>query len=151
MTEAFHYPGYVIRLQKECKYRQKLKNCTKNYARKWCPPNQLKIRLITKNRKKNLRLHSKEVKNLQIKWRPLLWYFEKKKILQKRGKCAKITKTGFMKTGCCKKKYHSRKQKSLWRAKCNLTDKWCEFYMEMLSCNLTEIKLADLKNLSFFY
>ena len=38
------------------KYSQKLKICTKSCARKLCPPNQLNIKLITKN-KKNLGLH----------------------------------------------------------------------------------------------
>ena len=34
--------------------------CTKNFARKRCPPNQLNIKLITKNNK-NLRLHFMQV------------------------------------------------------------------------------------------
>ena len=46
-TEAFHYPGYVIRLQKERQLQAK----TKNYARKRCPLNQLNINLVTKNNK----------------------------------------------------------------------------------------------------
>ena len=37
--------------KKNDKYRQKQKICTKNYTRKRCPPNQLKIRLITINKK----------------------------------------------------------------------------------------------------
>ena len=55
-----------------------------------------------------------------------------------------------MKSGCSKKKDHVRKIKLLWRANCVSKDKWCELYIEMLSYNLTEIKLADLKNLFFF-
>ena len=38
--------------EKSDKYRQKLKICTKNYARKRCPLNQLDINVITKNNKK---------------------------------------------------------------------------------------------------
>ena len=49
-----------------------------------------------------------------------------------------------MKTGCSKK----RKLKPLWRANCISKDKLCELYIEMLSYNLTEIKLTDFKNLS---
>ena len=39
--------------KKNNKYRQKRKICAKNYARKRCPPNQLNIKLITKNNKKS--------------------------------------------------------------------------------------------------
>ena len=42
-TEAFHYPGYVIRLQKEQQIHAKTMS-----------PNQLNIKLITKNNKKSL-------------------------------------------------------------------------------------------------
>ena len=55
-----------------------------------------------------------------------------------------------MKTGCSKKKDHLRKIKPLLRANCISIDKRCELFIEMLSYNLTEIKLADLKNLSLF-
>ena len=65
-------------------------------------------------------------------------------------KYAKITKIGFMKTGCSKKKDHLRKIKLLWTANCISIDKWCELYIEMLSYNLKETKLADLKNLALF-
>ena len=37
-TEAFHYPGYVIRLQKKRQVQAKTKSLHKNYARKRCPP-----------------------------------------------------------------------------------------------------------------
>ena len=37
--------------KKNEKYRQKRKICTKNFARKRCPPNQLNFKLITKNNK----------------------------------------------------------------------------------------------------
>ena len=33
-TEAFHLPGYVMRLQKERLIQANRKICTKNYARK---------------------------------------------------------------------------------------------------------------------
>ena len=49
--EAFHYPRYVIRLQKEQQKQAK----TKNLHEKLCPPNQLNIKLIT-NSNENLRL-----------------------------------------------------------------------------------------------
>ena len=39
-----------------------------------------------------------------------------------------------------------KKMKPLLRANCTSLDKRCEFYIEMLSYNLTEIKLAELKN-----
>ena len=78
----------------------------------------------------------------------ILW--KENKNLQKRGKFAKITKIGLMKTGCSKKKDHLGKIKPLWRANCIRKDKWCELYIEMLSYSLKEIKLADLKNLSLF-
>ena len=55
-----------------------------------------------------------------------------------------------MKTGCSKKKEYLRKVKPLWRAKCISKDKRFELYIEMLSCNLTEIKFADLKDLFLF-
>ena len=55
-TEAFQCPGYVIRLQKKRHLQAKTKNLNKNYARKRCPPNQLKIKIITKSNQ-NLRLH----------------------------------------------------------------------------------------------
>ena len=42
--------------KKNSKYRQQRKIRTKNYARKRCPPNQLKIEMIIKYNK-NLRLH----------------------------------------------------------------------------------------------
>ena len=37
--------------RKNDNYRQKLKICTKNYARKRCPPNQLNTKVIIKNNK----------------------------------------------------------------------------------------------------
>ena len=55
-----------------------------------------------------------------------------------------------MKTGCSKKKDHLRKMKPLLRANGILIDKRRELYIEMLSYNLTQMKLADLKNLSTF-
>ena len=70
-TEAFNYPGYVKRLQKNDKYRQKLKICTKNYARKRCPPNQLNIKLTTKNNK-NLCLHFLKVTKLENQMTPII-------------------------------------------------------------------------------
>ena len=47
-------------------------------------------------------------------------------------------------------KDHLREIQPLYRANCISIDKCCELYIEMLSYNLTEIKLADLKHLSFF-
>ena len=78
----------------------------------------------------------------------ILW--KENKNLQNRGEFAKITKNGFLKTGCSKKKDHLRKIKPLRRANCISKDECCELYIEMLSYNLTEKKLADLKNLSSF-
>ena len=37
--------------KKNDKHWQKRKICTKNYARKRCPPSQLNVQLITKNKK----------------------------------------------------------------------------------------------------
>ena len=67
------------------------------------------------------------------------------------GKYAKITKIGFMTTGYSKKKDHLRKIKPLCKANSVSIDKLCELYIEILSYNLTDIKLADLKNLSLFF
>ena len=72
--------------KKNDKYRQKQKICAKNYARKRCPPNQLNIKLITKNNK-NLRLHFLQVTTIVV--------WKENKNLQKWGKYTKITKIGF--------------------------------------------------------
>ena len=50
-------------------------------------PNQFKIKLITKSNQ-NLRLHLK-VKKMYIKWRPLLWYCEKRTKTYKKGQICK--------------------------------------------------------------
>ena len=123
---------------------------TKNNARKRCLPYQLNIKVITKNNK-NLHLHFLQVTTFVSQMTPIiaiLW--KENKNLQKSSKIAKITKICFKKTGCSKKKDHLRKIKPLLRCNYISRDKWCEFYIEMLSYNLTEIKWADLKNLSLF-
>ena len=135
---------------KNDKYRQKRKICTKNYARKRCVPNWLNIKHITKYNK-NLRLHFLQMTTIVIQMTPNILIIRKEnQNLQKWGKYTKISKIGFMKTGCSKKKDHLRKIKPLWRAHCISIDIWYELYKEILSYNLTEIKLADLKNLSLF-
>ena len=137
--------------KKNDKYRPKRKIWTKCYAGKRCPPNQLNIKLITKINK-NLRLHFLQLTLFVSQMTPIIVILRKEnKNLQKRGKFAKITKIGFMKTGCSNKKDHLRKIKPLWRANCISKNRWCELCIEMLSYNLTEIKLADLKNLSLFF
>ena len=134
--------------KKNDKHRQ---NLHKNYARKRCPPNQLNIKVITKNNK-NIRLHFLQVtKFVSQKTLIIVILSKENKSLQKRGKFLKITKTGFLKTGCSKNKDHLRKIKPLWRANCISKNKWCELYIDKLSYNLNEVKLADLKNLSLFY
>ena len=114
-------------------------------------PNQLNIKLITKNNE-NLRLHFFQVTTFESKMTPIiviLW--KENKNLQKKGKFAKITKIGFMKTGCSKKKDQLRKIKPLWRANCFSKDKGCELYIEMLSYNLTEIILRRFQKSIFFF
>ena len=99
--------------EKNDKYKQTLKICTKNYARKRCPPNQLNIKLITKNNK-NLSLHF--LKNDNICKSNGAHYCDTVKRKQKstkKDKYVKVTKIGFMKTGCSKKKDHSRKTNPL--------------------------------------
>ena len=67
------------------------------------------------------------------------------------GKYTKITKIGFMKTGCSKNKDHLRKKKPLLRANCVLIDKWRDLYIEMFSYNLTQNKIRrSQKSISFF-
>ena len=71
--------------KKNDKYRQKRKICTKNYARKRCPPNQLNIKLITKNNK-NVRLIFLQVAKFVNQMTPIiviLW--KENKNLQKRA------------------------------------------------------------------
>ena len=81
--------------KKNDKYRQKLKICTKNYAQKRCPPNQLNIKLITKNNE-NLRLHFLKVTKFVNQMTPIIvMLWKENRNLQKRGKYAKITKFGF--------------------------------------------------------
>ena len=89
-------------------------------------------KLITKNNK-NLSLHFLKLTNFfnQV----IMW--KENKNLQKGGKYAKITKNGFMKIGCSKKKEHLRKKILLWRANCISIDKLFELYIEMLSYNFT--------------
>ena len=127
--------------KKNGKYRQKLIICTKNYARKRCPPNQLNIKLITKTIK--IFVCNFEVTTFVNQMTPII-------VILWKENHAKITIIGFMKTGCSKKKDHLSSRKPLWRAKCISIDKWYELYIEMLSYYLTEIKLSDLKNLSLF-
>ena len=110
---------------------------------------QLNIMLITKNNK-NLRMQFLKSTNFVNQMVPIiLMLWKENRKLQKSGKYAKITKIGFKKTGCSQKKNHLRKIKPLWRANCISLDKSCELYIEMLSYNLTGIKLSDLKNLFF--
>ena len=126
------------------------KICTKNCARKRCPTNQLNIKLITKNNQ-NPPLRFLQVTTFVSQMTPIIVIpWKENKNLQKRGRIAKITKIGFMKTGFSKKKVYLRKIKPLWRANVVLNDKRCELYIEMLSYILSEIKLADLKNISLF-
>ena len=117
-TEDFHYPRYVTRLQKERQIQAKTKNLHEKLCTKTMSPNQLKIDMITKNNK-ILRLHFFQVTTFvsqKTSFIVILW--KKNKNLQKRGELAKITKIGFLKTGCSKKKDHLRKIKPLWRANC---------------------------------
>ena len=151
MTEAFYYPGYVIRLQKERQTQAKF--AKKNNARKRCQPNQLYIMVITKNNK-IFRMHFLQVTTFISQMTPIIvisWEQKKTKTYKIKGKFTKITKIGFMKTGCSKKKDHLKKKKLLWRANCFWKHKWCEMYIEMLSYKITEIKLADLRSLSLFF
>ena len=59
-TEGFHYPVYVLRLQKKRQIQAKTKSFHEKLCTKTMSPNQLNIKLITKN-KKNLRLHFLQV------------------------------------------------------------------------------------------
>ena len=45
-NEVFHYPGFVIRLQKERQTQAKF--ARKNMHEKRCPHNQLNIKVVTK-------------------------------------------------------------------------------------------------------
>ena len=123
-NEAFHYPEYFIRLQKERQTQAK-------FARKRCPLNQLYIKITTKINK-NICLHFLQVTTFVSQMMPIiviLW--KENKNLQYRGKFPKIIKFGFMKTGCSKKKDQLRKIKPLWRANCFPKDKWGELYIEI--------------------
>ena len=117
-TEAFHYPGYVIRLQKERQIQTKTKICSKNYTRKQCPPNQLNIKLITKNNKNRSLPFCAGDNICKSNDAHYCDAVKRKQKRTKRGKFAKITKISFMKTGCSKKKDHWRKKKPLWRINC---------------------------------
>ena len=137
--------------KKNDKYRQKLAIGTKNFARKQPLPNQLNIKLIT-NINKIIRFYFLKATKFVNQMTPIivkLW--KENKNLQKRGKYAKMTKIGFMKTGYSKKKDHMRKIKSLWIANCISIENFCELYIKMLSYNSTKIILAGLKNLSLFF
>ena len=70
-TEDFHYPGYVIRLQKEQQIPAKTKNFMKNNARKRCLPNQLNIKVIKKNNK-NLRFDCLKVTTYVNQMTPII-------------------------------------------------------------------------------
>ena len=86
-------------------------------------PNQLNIKLLTKNNK-NLRLHFLHVTTFVNQMTPIiviLW--KENKNLQKRSKYLKIRKIGFMKTGYSKQKDRLRKIKPFWRANCISIDK----------------------------
>ena len=133
------------------KKRQTSKICTEYYARNWCAPNQLIIRVITKCNK-NFRLHCLQITKFISQMTliiVILW--KENKNLQKRGKFVIIRKLGFMKTDCSKKKDNLRKRKPLWRANCISEDKWCEFYKKKFSYSFKKIKLADLKIYLFLY
>ena len=73
-------------------------------------PQQLKIKLMTQSKKKSsfdfLKLTT--FVNRMTPFIVIVW--KENKNLQKRGKYAKITKIGFMTTGCSKKKDHLRKK-----------------------------------------
>ena len=96
--------------KKNDKYRQELKFCTKNYARKRCPPNQLNIKLITKNKKTPFAFF-KSKKFCKSNDAHYCDTVRREQKPTKRGKYAKITKNGFMKTCCSKKKDPLRKLK----------------------------------------
>ena len=92
-NEAFHKPGYAIRLQKE---RQIHANNEK-FARKRCPPYQFNIKLIIKNNK-NLCLHFLQATTFVSQMTPIIVILWKKtKTYIKEGKFAKITKIVFQK------------------------------------------------------
>ena len=109
--------------KKNDKYRQKLKICTKNFARKRCPPNQLNIELITKNKKKSSFAFFAGDNIVKSNDAPYCDTVKRKQKPTKRGKFAKITKIGFMTTGCSKKKDNLRKRKPLCRINCVSIDK----------------------------
>ena len=137
--------------KKNDKYRQKLNFCTKNYARKRCPPNQLNINVITKNNE-NLRLDCLKVTTFVNQMRSIIVILRKEnRNLQKRAKMQKSRKLVLWKQVVRRKNNNLRKLKTFWRANCVLIDKWCELYKETLSYNLTQIKLEDIKNLSLFF
>ena len=77
------------------------------------PPNQLNFKLITKHNK-NLRLHFLQVTTIVNQMTPIIVILWKEyENLQKWGRYTKITKIGFMKNGCSKRKDHLRKIKPL--------------------------------------
>ena len=85
--------------KKNDKYRQKLKICKKNYAGKRCPPNQLNIKLITKNNK-NLRLHFLKVTKLVNQMTPMfVMLLKENRNQQKRGQIRKNHENWFYENG----------------------------------------------------
>ena len=138
VIENFHYPGYVIRLQKERRLQAK----RKKIERKICPKTvsqPINIRLFIKNIE-NLRLHFIKLKTIVNQMTPIiekLW--KENKNLQKKGRLCKNHEC-IMKTGCTKQKDLLRKIKPLWRANCISIDKWLDLSLEMLNYKLTSLQ-----------
>ena len=94
------------------KIEKKSQNLHEKLYTKTMSPNQLNIKVITKN-KKPLFAFFAGYNICKSKDAHYCDSVKKKQNLQKRGKFLKITKTGFVKTGCSKKKDHLRKRKPL--------------------------------------
>ena len=94
VTEAFHYPGYVIRIQKERQIRAKTKNLHEKLCTKTMSPNQLNFKLITKSNKKMLFAFFTVGNICKSNDAHYCDTVKENKNLQKRGEYAKVTKIG---------------------------------------------------------
>ena len=146
--EIFRYPEYIIRLQKERQIPEKMKNlhkknCTKNFARNWCP-SQLNIKLFTKN-KNNFRLRFLQMTTFVDQMTPIIvkiWKENKKPTKSANMQLSRI----FYENWLYQEQRPYEGKKLLWREIRSSLDKGCDLIIEMLSYKLTEIRLANLNN-----
>ena len=150
MTEAFHYPGYVIRLHKERQIQAEGKNLHEKLCTKTISPNQLNIELNTKNKKSsfaffavdnicksndahycdNMKRKQKPTKNGQICKNHESWFYEN---------CLFQEERAFEENkNCYKEQFAFQKINDV------------NFDINMLSYNLTETKIGRSQKSIFF-